>query len=114
MAIDLKRGIVFAPTGSAASDFYGANRVGDDLFATSLIALNAETGKRIWHYQFVHHDIWDRDPPSAPALVTVKRNGHDVDAVAQTTKQGYVFLFDRETGKPLVPDEDSEISALGS
>jgi quinoprotein glucose dehydrogenase len=103
MTIDVKRGIVFAPTGSAASDFYGANRVGDDLFATSLIALNAETGKRIWHFQFVHHDIWDRDPPSAPALVTVKRNGHDVDAVAQTTKQGYVYLFDRESGKPLFP-----------
>jgi quinoprotein glucose dehydrogenase len=103
MSIDLKRGIVFVPTGSAASDFYGANRVGDDLFANSLIALNAETGKRIWHYQFVHHDIWDRDPPSAPALVTVKRKGQDVDAVAQTTKQGYVFLFDRETGKPLFP-----------
>ena len=103
MAIDLKRGIVFVPTGSAASDFYGANRVGDDLFATSLIALDAATGKRIWHFQFVHHDVWDRDPPSAPALVTVKRNGHDVDAVAQTTKQGYVYLFDRESGKPLFP-----------
>jgi quinoprotein glucose dehydrogenase len=103
MSIDLKRGIVFVPTGSAASDFYGANRVGDDLFATSLIALDAGTGKRIWHFQFVHHDIWDRDPPSAPALVTVKRNGHDVDAVAQTTKQGYVYLFDRESGRPLFP-----------
>jgi quinoprotein glucose dehydrogenase len=103
MTIDLKRGIVFVPTGSAASDFYGANRVGDDLFANSLIALNAETGKRIWHYQFVHHDIWDRDPPSAPALVTVKRKGQDVDAVVQTTKQGYVFVFDRQTGKPLFP-----------
>src|SRR6201996_3783293 len=103
MAIDLKRGIVFVPTGSAASDFYGANRVGDDLFATSLIALDAATGRRIWHFQFVHHDIWDRDPPSAPALVTVKRDGHDVDAVAQTTKQGFVYLFDRETGKPLFP-----------
>ncbi len=103
MSVDLKRGIVFVPTGSAASDFYGANRVGDDLFATSLIAVNAETGKRIWHYQFVHHDIWDRDPPSAPALVTVKRKGQDVDAVVQTTKQGYVFVFDRATGKPLFP-----------
>ena len=103
MTIDAKRGIVFVPTGSAASDFYGANRVGDDLFANCLIALNAETGKRIWHFQFVHHDIWDRDPPSAPALVTVKRNGQDVDAVAQTTKQGYVFVFNRETGKPLFP-----------
>ena len=105
MSLDIKRGIVFVPTGSAASDFYGANRVGDDLFANSLIALNAETGQRIWHYQFVHHDIWDRDPPSAPALVTVKRDGRDVDAVAQTTKQGFVFLFDRETGKPLFPIE---------
>jgi quinoprotein glucose dehydrogenase len=120
MTLDAKRGIVFVPTGSAASDFYGANRVGDDLFANCLIALNAETGKRIWHFQFVHHDIWDRDPPSAPALVTVKRNGQDVDAVAQTTKQGYVFLFDRDTGKPLFPiksrkyppsDVDGEVTA---
>jgi quinoprotein glucose dehydrogenase len=103
MTLDSKRGIIFVPTGSAASDFYGANRTGDDLFANCLIALNVETGKRIWHFQFVHHDIWDRDLPSAPALVTVKRNGHDVEAVAQTTKQGYVFLFDRETGKPLFP-----------
>ena len=103
MTLDSKRGIIFVPTGSAASDFYGANRTGDDLFANCLIALNVETGKRIWHFQFVHHDIWDRDLPSAPALVTVKRNGHDVAALAQTTKQGYVFLFDRETGKPLFP-----------
>jgi quinoprotein glucose dehydrogenase len=103
MTLDSTRGIIFVPTGSAASDFYGANRTGDDLFANCLIALNVETGKRIWHFQFVHHDIWDRDLPSAPALVTVKRNGHDVEAVAQTTKQGYVFLFDRETGKPLFP-----------
>jgi quinoprotein glucose dehydrogenase len=105
MSIDSKRGIVFVPTGSAASDFYGANRAGDDLFANCLLAINAETGKPIWHYQFVHHDIWDRDPPSAPALVTVQRNGQNVDAVAQTTKQGYVFLFDRETGKSLFPIE---------
>jgi quinoprotein glucose dehydrogenase len=103
MTIDQKRGIVFVPTGSAASDFYGANRIGDDLFANCLLALNAETGKRIWHFQFVHHDLWDRDLPSAPALVTVNRHGQQVDAVAQTTKQGYVFLFDRETGKPLFP-----------
>ncbi len=103
MSLDAQRGVVYVPTGSAASDFYGANRTGDDLFANCLIALDAGTGKRLWHYQFVHHDIWDRDPPSAPALVTVKRNGHDVDAVAQTTKQGYVFLFDRQTGAPLFP-----------
>jgi quinoprotein glucose dehydrogenase len=105
MSVDPARGIVFVPTGSAASDFYGANRLGNDLFATSLIALDAASGRRIWHFQFVHHDIWDRDPPSAPALVTVKRDGHDVDAVAQTTKQGYVYLFDRQTGKPLFPME---------
>jgi quinoprotein glucose dehydrogenase len=79
--------------------------VGDDLFATSLLALNAETGQRIWHFQMVHHDIWDRDPPAAPALVTVKRDGKNVDAVAQTTKQGWVYLFDRTTGKPLFPME---------
>ena len=103
MALDEKRGIVYVPTGSAASDFYGANRAGNDLFADCLIALDAATGKRIWHYQFVHHDIWDRDPPAAPALVTIKRNGQDVDAVAQTTKQGYVFLFDRQTGASLFP-----------
>jgi quinoprotein glucose dehydrogenase len=103
MTLDEKRGIIFVPIGSAASDFYGANRVGDDLFATSLLALNADTGKRIWHFQFVHHDIWDRDPPTAPALVTVRRNGKDVDAVVQTTKQGWVYLFDRTTGKPLFP-----------
>jgi quinoprotein glucose dehydrogenase len=111
MSVDSQRGIVFVPTGSAASDFYGANRIGDDLFANCLIALDAATGKPKWHFQFVHHDIWDRDPPSAPALVTVKRNGHDVDAVAQTTKQGFLYLFDRETGKPLFPIQDRKYPA---
>jgi quinoprotein glucose dehydrogenase len=111
MTIDQKRGIIFVPIGSAASDFYGANRTGDDLFATSLLALNAETGKRIWHFQFVHHDIWDRDPPSAPTLVTVKRHGQDVDAVAQTTKQGYVYLFERTTGKALFPIKNRKYPA---
>lgn len=105
MAIDLKRGIVFVPTGSAASDFYGANRAGDNLFANCLLALDANTGKRIWHFQIVKHDIWDRDLPSPPVLVTVKREGKTVDAVAQTTKHGFVFLFERETGKPLFPIE---------
>jgi quinoprotein glucose dehydrogenase len=105
MAIDLKRGIVYAPTGSAAADFYGANRVGDDLFANCLLALDAATGKRIWHFQAVKHDLWDRDFPSPPVLVTVMRDGKPVDAVAQTTKQGYVYLFDRVNGKPLFPIE---------
>ncbi|HLK65333.1 MAG TPA: PQQ-binding-like beta-propeller repeat protein [Bryobacteraceae bacterium] len=101
MTVDAKRGIVFVPTGSAAADFYGANRVGDDLFANCLLALDAKTGKRIWHFQAVRHDIWDRDFPSPPVLVTVKHDGKMVDAVAQTSKHGYVFLFDRATGKPL-------------
>jgi quinoprotein glucose dehydrogenase len=105
MAVDAKRGIVYVPTGSAAFDFYGANRLGDDLFANCLIALNAETGERIWHFQGVRHDLWDRDFPSPPTLVTVNRDGKDIDAVAQTTKQGFVYLFDRVTGKPLFPIE---------
>lgn len=105
MALDPKRGIVYVPTGSAAFDFYGANRLGDDLFADCLMALNAETGERIWHFQGVKHDLWDRDFPSPPALVTVKRDGRDIEAVAQTTKQGFVYLFDRVNGRPLFPIE---------
>ena len=105
MAVDERRGIVYAPTGSAAADFYGANRTGDNLFANSLIALDANTGKRIWHFQAVRHDIWDRDFPSPPSLVTVIHDGRRIDAVAQTSKQGYVFLFDRTDGRPLFPIE---------
>jgi quinoprotein glucose dehydrogenase len=103
MALDTKRGIVYVPTGSAAFDFYGADRIGDNLFADCLLALNAETGERLWHFQGVRHDLWDRDFPSAPALLTVKREGKNIDAVAQTTKQGFVYLFDRANGKPLFP-----------
>jgi quinoprotein glucose dehydrogenase len=103
MTIDASRGILYVPTGSAAFDFYGANRVGDDLFANSLIALDAETGKRLWHFQGVHHDLWDRDFPSAPVLLTVQRDAKKIDAIAQTTKQGFVYLFDRVTGAPLFP-----------
>jgi quinoprotein glucose dehydrogenase len=103
MALDPTRGIVYAPTGSAAFDFYGADRVGDDLFANTLLALNAETGERIWHFQGVKHDIWDRDFPSPPALLTVQREGKNIEAVAQTTKQGFVYLFDRTNGNPLFP-----------
>jgi quinoprotein glucose dehydrogenase len=105
MALDVKRGLVFVPTGSAAFDFYGANRHGDLLFANCLLALRADTGERVWHFQFVKHDVWDRDPPAPPALVTVRRNGVPIDAVAQITKSGFVFVFDRETGKPLFPIE---------
>ncbi|UFH57463.1 PQQ-binding-like beta-propeller repeat protein [Spirosoma sp. KNUC1025] len=103
MAIDRKRGIVYVPTGSAAFDYYGGNRTGQNLFANCLLALDARTGKRIWHYQFVHHDIIDRDPPAPPNLVTITRHGKRIDAVAQVTKQGFVFVFDRDTGKPVFP-----------
>ncbi len=101
MTVDAARGIVFVPTGSSASDFYGADRIGDNLFANTLLALDANTGKRIWHFQAIKHDIWDRDFPAPPALVRVKRGGRWVDAVAQTTKSGHVYLFERRTGKPL-------------
>ena len=111
MAVDNKRGIVFVPTGSAATDFYGANRIGDDLYANCELALNAETGKLIWYFQDVHHDLWDRDFPSPPTLMTVKHNGKMVDVVAQTTKHGVVYVFNRETGEPIFPDRDQEISA---
>ena len=111
MALDEKRGIVYVPTGSAASDFYGADRVGDDLYANCLIALNAQTGERIWHFQAVKHDIWDRDFPSPPALVTVKHDGKMVDAVAQTSKQGFVYLFDRTNGTLLFPVESRKYPA---
>jgi quinoprotein glucose dehydrogenase len=104
-ALDAKRGIVYVPTGSAAFDFYGADRIGDDLFADCLLALNAETGERIWHFQGVRHDIWDRDFPSPPVLLKVRRDGKNIDAVAQTTKQGFVYLFDRTNGTPLFPIE---------
>jgi quinoprotein glucose dehydrogenase len=106
MALDEKRGLVFVPTGSAAYDFYGGNRPGDNLFANSLIALKAGTGERVWHFQTVRHDIWDRDLPAPPNLVTVTRDGRQVDAVAQTTKSGFVYLFERQTGKPLFPIEE--------
>ena len=109
MALDEERGIVYAPTGSAVNDFYGDDRHGDDLFADTLLALDANTGKRIWHFQGVHHDIWDRDFPSQPALVTVQSGGTKVDAVLQTSKQGMVFLFDRATGKPLFPIEERAV-----
>ncbi len=105
MSVDEKRGLIFVPTGSAATDFYGFDRHGDNLFANSLVALKAATGERVWHFQGVKHDIWDRDFDSPPTLVTVKRDGKMVDAVAQTSKQGWLYLFDRSNGKPLFPIE---------
>jgi quinoprotein glucose dehydrogenase len=103
MALDVRRGIVYVPTGSASSDFYKPTEIGNDLFADCLLALNAETGKMIWYFQAVRHDLWDRDFPAAPALLTVKRSGREIEAVAQTSKQGFVYLFNRANGQPLFP-----------
>jgi glucose dehydrogenase len=103
MTLDAERGILYAPTGSAVMDFYGGDRVGDDLYANTLLALDANTGKRLWHFQGVHHDLWDRDFPSPPALFTVQHNGKQIDALAQTTKQGYLYVFNRVTGESLFP-----------
>lgn len=100
-SVDDKRGIVFASTGSASYDWYGGKRLGANLYANCLLALDAKTGKRIWHYQYIHHDVWDRDLSSAPALVTINKDGKKIDAAVLTTKTGFVFLFERETGKPL-------------
>lgn len=109
MALDEKRGIVFVPTGSSSFDFYGANRHGDNLYANSLLALDAKTGKRIWHFQFVKHDVWDRDLPTPPSLVQVKKDGKLIDAVAQPTKSGHLFVFNRETGESLFPLETRQV-----
>ncbi|WP_225421599.1 outer membrane protein assembly factor BamB family protein [Sphingomonas parva] len=103
LTLDEARGLVFAPTGSAAFDFWGGDRPGNNLYANSLVALDAATGKRIWHFQTVRHDVWDRDLPAAPTLVRVKRDGKLIDAVAQITKTGFVYVFDRVTGRPLFP-----------
>ena len=103
MSLDEKRGVVYIPTGSASPDFYGGTRKGANLFANSVIALDASTGKYIWHYQVVHHDLWDRDLPASPNLITVNHQGKPIDALAQITKQGYIFLLDRTNGKPVFP-----------
>ena len=103
VTVDQRRGIVFAATGSPSFDFYGANRVGDNLFGNTLLALDARTGKRLWHFQAIKHDLWDWDFPAAPALVTVASGGRRVDAVAQITKTGYVYVFERENGRSLFP-----------
>ncbi len=108
-SLDALNGIVYAPIGSASFDFYGGKRKGANLFANSLVALNAETGKRIWHYQTVHHDIWDRDLPTAPVLLDVNHNGKKIPAVAQPTKSGFVFLFNRLTGQPLFPIHETKV-----
>jgi quinoprotein glucose dehydrogenase len=109
VTVDSARGLVFLPTGSAAFDFWGGNRKGDNLYANSLLVLKADTGAYVWHYQFVRHDIWDRDLPQSPVLVTVRRDGRSIPAVAQATKTGRVYVFDRETGAPLFPMEEQVV-----
>jgi quinoprotein glucose dehydrogenase len=111
MSVDTKRGMVFLALGSPSYDFYGANRKGKNLYGNSVVALDAKTGSYIWHFQTVHHDLWDYDLPAPPNLVTIRRDGKLVDAVAQTTKTGFVFVFDRDTGIPLFPVEERSVPA---
>jgi glucose dehydrogenase len=109
LSVDDKRGIVYIPFGTARFDFYGGNRKGNNLFGNSLVALDAHTGKRLWHYQLVHHDLWDYDLPQAPKLLTLRKDGRNVDVVAQATKHGFVFVFDRVTGAPFFPIEERPV-----
>lgn len=111
MSVDEQKGIVYIPLGSPAFDFYGGNRKGANLFGNSLVALDAQTGERIWHYQLVHHDLWDYDLPAPPTLVTLQNDGKMIDAVAQTTKMGMLFLFDRYNGQPVFPIEERAVPA---
>jgi quinoprotein glucose dehydrogenase len=111
LTVDRTLGLVYGATGSASFDFYGANRHGDNLFANTVLALDARTGKRVWHFQGVKHDLWDLDFPSPPALVTVTRNGRPVDALAQITKTGHVWVLDRRTGAPLFPVRELAVPA---
>jgi len=112
MTIDQATGIAYVPLGSASMDFYGGKRKGSNLYADCLLALDAATGKHIWHFQYIHHDTWDWDPSSPPVLITVNHDGKKIDAVAQTTKTGFVFLFDRRDGKPLFPIVETPVDTV--
>ena len=103
MSADEELGHVYLPTNTTAPDYYGAHRLGDNLFAESVVALDAQTGTRVWHFQTVHHGLWDYDNPAAPNLLDITVNGTRIKALAQLTKQGYIFTFDRVTGKPVWP-----------
>jgi glucose dehydrogenase len=109
LTLDEKRGILYAPTASAKYNFYGVDRAGANLFADCLLALDARTGKRLWHFQMVHHDIWDYDDPTAPKLLTIHQNGNAIDVVAQVSKQGFVWVFNRVTGEPIWPIEERPV-----
>lgn len=109
--VDEELGLVYIPTGTARYDFYGGNREGDNLFANSIVALNAETGERVWHFQTVRHDLWDFDLPAAPKLMTITKDGQRIPALVLPTKQGFLFTFDRRTGEPVWPIEDVPVPA---
>jgi quinoprotein glucose dehydrogenase len=109
MTIDTRRGIAYIPLGSPSYDFYGADRLGANLFGTSIVALDARTGKRRWHFQLVHHDLWDMDPSAAPQLTTIRHNGRNRDVVVVTSKTTWLYVFDRETGEPIWPIEERPV-----
>jgi len=111
LSADQERGIVYIPTNGATVDFYGGFRPGNNLFSTSLIALDVKTGKRVWHFQMVHHDIWNYDTPTAPVLLDVQQDGKTVPAIVQVTKQSFAYAFNRETGEPLWPIEERPVPA---
>jgi len=109
MTVDEARSLVFLPLTSPSYDMYGGDRKGANLFGDSVVALDCKSGKMRWYYQTLHHDLWDYDLPAAPVLAEVKREGKTIPAVAQVTKQGFVFVLDRETGKPLYPVEERPV-----
>lgn len=109
MSVDEELGYVYLPVGTTVPDYYGGHRLGDNLFANSLVALNGATGERVWHFQFVHHSVWDYDPPAAPNLIDIVVDGNPIKAVAQITKQGFTFVFDRATGEPVWPIEERPV-----
>jgi quinoprotein glucose dehydrogenase len=108
-SVDQTRGLVYLPVSTPSNDYYGVRRPGDNLFAESIVCLGAATGKRKWHFQVAHHGLWDYDPPAAPILVTMSVNGHRIDGVVLVTKQGFAFVFDRVTGKPVWPIEERPV-----
>jgi len=110
ISVDEERNLVFIPTGCSSPDYYGGNRLGDNLYANSIVALDASTGKMVWHFQVVHHDIWDYDIAAQPMLIEIKKDGKNVPAVAVGTKMGFIFSLNRETGKPLFPVEERAVT----
>ena len=109
MTVDARRGIAYIPLGSPTYDFYGADRIGANLFGTSIVALDARTGKRLWHFQLVHHDLWDLDPSAAPQLTTIRHNGRNRDVVVVSSKTTWLYVFDRVTGEPIWPIEERPV-----